>query len=1030
MANYTISKIKLPNGDVCNIKDTTYTAGTGIAITDNTIRNTGVREITTSSDSNGALKVNTNGTETAVFVKGIENGYLNIHPENTPILIPFIHNDIAHLLERGGSATLKLNGEDKTANYDLSAIFDGSGYYLAFGRDVTSTLNTIVLEITCHIHFRYGSTIYIDFGSVSWRATNIRIDVKNNDTNNYTDDWEKKVDITNNASGHYACWIYHTAANPKNNGIEGSGSGFNQIRFTLSGFQGQFRIAQIGVYNYGSIGVRETYMSRGKDDPVFRSITPNTTNIYYLGSNDKKWKGIYATTFTGNLTGNVTGNLTGNVTGNLTGNASTATLLKPITSTTTASTSSWNIPEGSKQVWGERFSDNTLKYTPSGGSATTITDTGDWVMWLTPNATSNAATLNMRIDGTYYGSFNGNVTGNVSGSAGSVALSGVTGADDLKAIEALSGTSGFLKKTATNTWSLDTNTYLTASTGVTSIAGKTGAVTLADLGLSQALRFRGKTTTTMSDGFTGTPAISGVTYTPTIGDVVIDSSSDSEYVCVSVSGTTYTWERLGSDSSWALDNAVIHNELMLKKGDMIYASKDKTPDRLAIGTAGYFLKATADGPRWANTTDITKLGTITAGTWNATTIGEAYGGTGETSLKNSANALINALDTGSAPLAANDYVITQYAGGGTTTTTYHRRPANKVIHATLVKAALGTDTTTTNQWLNKKGEWSTPTAANLGLGTMATETATNYLKWQSTSKKSTELYDFGVYVNKNSAAQSGPTNNNYFTLINIPYLKTSGNDKFYWGWQIGGDTNNNSRLWFRTTGDAVYGEWQEIAHAPYSTNNIGSATQPVYMTATGVITAGTTYAGGTAVTLNNSSKAGSTASFYAPTAGGTANTQALVGNGATSAPKWVNISPSISITAGTSSAAPSINVTVLGQSGAQAQAITIASTSVYGVTKLQDGISSTSTALAATANAAYTASRNSLHTLATTTKYYVTGTTSTTTSTGGDSFDTGVYVTATAGELSAVKHSFNVGGTEKARMQYDNDIESIVFSFV
>lgn len=98
-----------------------------------------------------------------------------------------------------------------------------------------------------------------------------------------------------------------------------------------------------------------------------------------------------------------------------------ATLLKPISTTTTASASTWNIPSGSYQVWGERFSDTRLKYTPSGGSETTITDTGDLVMWLTGNATSNQATLNMRIDGTYYGSFSGNITGNVSGNvAGNV----------------------------------------------------------------------------------------------------------------------------------------------------------------------------------------------------------------------------------------------------------------------------------------------------------------------------------------------------------------------------------------------------------------------------------------------------------------------------------------------------------------------------------------------------------------------------------------------------------------------------------
>ena len=43
------------------------------------------------------------------------------------------------------------------------------------------------------------------------------------------------------------------------------------------------------------------------------------------------------------------------------------------------------------------------------------------------------------------------------------ALTEITGTDDLQAIEALSGTSGLLKKTAANTWSLDTNTYALAS---------------------------------------------------------------------------------------------------------------------------------------------------------------------------------------------------------------------------------------------------------------------------------------------------------------------------------------------------------------------------------------------------------------------------------------------------------------------------------------------------------------------------------------------------------------------------------------
>lgn len=63
-----------------------------------------------------------------------------------------------------------------------------------------------------------------------------------------------------------------------------------------------------------------------------------------------------------------------------------------------------------------------------------------------------------------------------------------------------------------------------------------------------------------------------------------------------------------------------------------------------------------------------------------------------------------------------------------------------------------------------------------------------------------------------------------------------------------------------------------------------------------------------------------------------------------------DFSPSISITAGTGTAAPKVNVTVGGATGT-AQSLTTATTGIYGVTKLYNGVDSTSTALAATANA-------------------------------------------------------------------------------
>lgn len=73
-------------------------------------------------------------------------------------------------------------------------------------------------------------------------------------------------------------------------------------------------------------------------------------------------------------------------------------------------------------------------------------------------------------------------------SASSVALANVTGAEDLQAIEALTGTSGFLTKTAANTWALDTNTYATTAT-------VNGLLAAAD-----AMTFKG----TIAGGNTGT----------------------------------------------------------------------------------------------------------------------------------------------------------------------------------------------------------------------------------------------------------------------------------------------------------------------------------------------------------------------------------------------------------------------------------------------------------------------------------------------------------------------------------------------
>ena len=53
-------------------------------------------------------------------------------------------------------------------------------------------------------------------------------------------------------------------------------------------------------------------------------------------------------------------------------------------------------------VWKQKWTQNGLTYTPSGGSATTLSDSGDIVYWLSQDTTSNNLWVNMAIDGYIY----------------------------------------------------------------------------------------------------------------------------------------------------------------------------------------------------------------------------------------------------------------------------------------------------------------------------------------------------------------------------------------------------------------------------------------------------------------------------------------------------------------------------------------------------------------------------------------------------------------------------------------------------
>lgn len=103
-------------------------------------------------------------------------------------------------------------------------------------------------------------------------------------------------------------------------------------------------------------------------------------------------------------------------------------------------------------------------------------------------------------------------------------------------------------------------------------------ITAADLGLSQALKFVGVTSTTLVDGATTNPiVINGKSHTPSVGDVVLSADKNSEFAWVQGD----YWEELGSENSYALKTVTIDAGTGLSGGGSLASNRT-----LSINYAG------------------------------------------------------------------------------------------------------------------------------------------------------------------------------------------------------------------------------------------------------------------------------------------------------------------------------------------------------------------------------------------------------------------------------------------------------------
>ena len=245
-------------------------------------------------------------------------------------------------------------------------------------------------------------------------------------------------------------------------------------------------------------------------------------------------------------------------------------------------------------------------------------------------------------------------------------------------------------------------------------------------------------------------------------------------------------------------------------GPLDWVSNENDIMAITSNTLAYW-----NGAYKGTVSNITVLGKIQTGTWQATPIDAARGGTGQTSLVNSANVLINALSTGSSTPQDTDYYISQYVGGGTTTTTYHRRPMSALW--TYIKGKIDTD----HKYVLRAGDTMTGsliingTDKDYGLIVRRVDNDNESLKIFNESS-----YSKFVSTNETTSGQI------YFTLSNLD-ASNNGASKNSSDVIFKGSASGSEVVATKFTG-ALNGNAATATTASKLGTNAGSATRPVY----------------------------------------------------------------------------------------------------------------------------------------------------------------------------------------------------------